>query len=114
MTLLILQWKIKGYLNNYSELLLLIVKYSHKVISLQETHICTNKNIPIPVNYNMISNTSTNRFGGVALLVHKSIQHIQIYTNSDFETVAIEIDSLNKITIFSSYISPSTPFTYNN
>lgn len=61
----------------------------------------------------MISNTSTNRFGGVALLVHKSIQHTQIFTNFDFETVAIEIDSLNK-TVFSSYISPSTPFTYNN
>jgi len=44
-------------------------------MSLQESHIQYISNIPTLINYTLLTNLTTNRFGGVALLIHKSIQH---------------------------------------
>jgi len=73
MSLTVIQWNLKGYANNYSQLLILIKKYTPQIISLQETHIQYTNNIPTPINYILLTNIATNRFGGVALLIHKSI-----------------------------------------
>jgi len=89
----IIQWNLKGYVNNYSQLLSLIKKYYPHIFSLQETHIEYNNNIPTPINYKLLTNTATNRFGGVALLVHKSIQYTILNTIIDIEATAINIES---------------------
>jgi len=111
MSLTIIQWNLKGYLNNYSHLLILIKKYSPHIISLQETHIQYTNNIPTPINYKLLTNIATNRFGGVALLVHKSIQHTVLNITIDIEAIAINIESKLKLNIFSTYISPTKNIT---
>jgi len=79
--------------NHYNELLIIIKKNSPHVISLQETHIQSTHNLPTPINYTLITNVATNRFGGVALLVHNSVQHTQHIITSDFEAIAAKIES---------------------
>jgi len=79
--------------NHYNELLTIIKKNSPHVISLQETHIQSTHNLPTPINYTLITNVATNRFGGVALLVHNSVQHTQHIITSDFEAIAAKIES---------------------
>lgn len=108
------QWNLKGYLNNYNNLLLLIKKYSSKVISLQETHLHPHhKNIPIPINYHLYTrNTSKTRYGGVGLLIHKSVEHKQISTSDDFDNLCFELKVNMKFNIISTYISPQQ--TLNN
>jgi len=64
MSLTIIQWNLKEYVNNYNQLLILIKKYSPHIISLQETHIQYTNNIPTPINYKLLTNISTNRFWG--------------------------------------------------
>jgi len=98
MSLKAIQWNIKGYTNNYNQLLILIKKYSPQIISLQETHIQYTNNIPIPINYKLTTNQATNRFGGVALLIHKSIQYTNHNTYNDIEIIAANIKSKKKPT----------------
>ena len=43
----IIQWKLGGERVNYSELLLLIIKYYAEIICLQETHFKSNNTINI-------------------------------------------------------------------
>jgi len=114
MSLKILQWNIKGDTNHYNELLTIIKKNSPHVISLQETHIQSTHNLPTPINYTLITNIATNGFGGVALLVHNSIQHTQHIINEDFEAIAAKIESKQTIIIYSIYIAPNKPLSRNN
>nr|AAA74495.1 unknown protein [Drosophila teissieri] len=107
MSLTVIQWNLKGYVNNYSQLLILIKKYSPHIISLQETHIQHTNTIPTPINYKLLTNIATNRFGGVRILVHKSIQYTTLNITSDPEAIAINIQSKIKLNIFSTYISPT-------
>jgi len=93
MSLIIIQWNIQGYTNNYNNLLILNKKYFPHIITLQETHIQYTNNIPTPINYILLANRATNRFGGVALLVHKSIQYSIVNIPNDFEDLAIHIKS---------------------
>lgn len=114
MSLKILQWNIKGYVNNYSELLILIKEHKPHIITIQETHIIDNNNLPIPINYKLITCPASNRFGGAGILIHKSIQYFEINHTNDLETVAIEVNSKQKLSIFSTYIPPSKSFTSRN
>ncbi|KAH8244702.1 hypothetical protein KR026_006849, partial [Drosophila bipectinata] len=59
----------------------------------------------------LLTNIATNRFGGVALLVHKSIQHTTPYITDDLETITINIQSKLKLNISSTYISPTKNIT---
>ena len=111
----IIQWNIHGYNNNYNNLLTLIKHYNPKIISLQETYIHNVNNIPIPINFSLYNvNTSTTRYGGVALLIHNSIQHKLIDLNKDFDSIGLEIASRLKFRIIACYIPPKQSFTYNN
>lgn len=116
MSLTVLQWNIKGYINNYIDLQLLLKKYKPKVISLQETHICKNQNVPIPINYQLYTSTHPhNSFGGSAILIHNSLQHQRLNNSpNNFDIVNVTIQSKIKFTISSIYISPNTPFTSKN
>lgn len=99
----ILQWNINGYINNYNELQILIKQYSHKIITIQESHIHTLVNTPIPINYHIYStNSSTTRYGGVAILIHKTIEHKVVTLEKDFE-----VKSGIKFLIVCAYIPPS-------
>lgn len=92
--------------------MIIIKDQSPHIICLQESHYNnTNTPIPIPINYQLYHNTASNRFGGVAILVHTSIQHSQTNQNSQFETIEIEIISKIKINILATYIPPNKTFT---
>jgi len=101
-------------LNNYNQLLILIKTHSPHIISLQETHIQHFHSLPTPINYNILTNIASNRFGGVALLIHKSIQHTQSNINEDVEAIAAEIKSKENFKIYSIYISPNKSFSRHN
>lgn len=109
----ILQWNIKGLLNNYSELQMLIKQLNPFFIAIQETH-CNNYFTPIlPRNYlgyfhNASSNTHSKQ--GVAILVKDSIPHKRITINSQLQAVAIEINMCLTFTIVSIYIPPCQTF----
>lgn len=47
----ILQWNVKGYVNNYDELNVLIKNFSPNIISLQETHCCYQHKPVVPKTY---------------------------------------------------------------
>jgi len=102
----VLQWNFNGYINNYSQLQVLIKNHNPKIISLQETHLHSTRNIPIPINYTFYhENTAINGYGGIALLIHNSIQQQIVPTNAlDFDTIAVKVHSKIKFTIISSYI----------
>jgi len=112
----VLQWNLNGYINNYSQLQVLIKNHNPKIISLQETHLHSTQNIPIPINYTFYhENTAINGYGGVALLIHNSIQQQIVPTNApDFDTIAVKVHSKIKFTIISSYIPPSKSFKIQN
>jgi len=62
----------------------------------------------------MLTNIASNRFGGVALLIHKSIQHTQSNINQDVEAIAAEIKSKENFKIYSIYFSPNKSISRNN
>jgi len=114
MSLKILKWNIKGHLNNYNQLIILIKTHSPHIISLQETHTQYFHTLPTPINYNILTNIAPNRFGGVALLIHKSIQHTQSTNNKDVEAIAPEMKLKQNFKIYYIYISPNKSFSRNN
>ena len=115
MTIKILQWNINGYLNNYIELQMMIKNHTPKIICLQETHIHSLLNIPIPINYVLHTvNTSPTRFGGVAILAHKSLQQKRISVSNDFDVIGIEIVSRIKFYIYCVYLAPNVTFSTRN
>lgn len=117
MTLKILQWNMNGYRNNYNELQILLRTYSPRILCIQETHVHDLTNLCVPINYTIYArNTSNTRYGGVAILVHNSLQHRQINLGRDqgIDTICVEITSRIKFNIFSSYIKPDQNFTKNH
>jgi len=46
----ILQLNLNGYLNNYNHLQTLIKNKNPKIISIQDTHLHSTNNIPIPIS----------------------------------------------------------------
>ena len=111
MALKILQWNIRGYINNYNELLLVISTHKPQIIALQETHINEKRNIPIPLNYTLIQkNRQTNSYGGVGILVQSSIQHDKLDFDNNIEIVGITIYSKIKLYIASVYIKNNLTF----
>lgn len=110
MSLKIIQWNIRGYTSNYSELQLLIKKYETHIIALQETHIKNPNNIPSPVNFTLLSHNYSNSFGGTTLLINKSIQSKEIPLSKEFDASCAEIESIKKFKIISAYIPPSKKF----
>jgi len=86
-----------------------------KVICLQETHIHSLHNIPIPPNFTIIEkNTANNSHGGVAMLVHNSIQYDRLTMNHDFDAVGIVLHSKMKIRLITTYIPPDKSFQLDN
>ncbi|XP_030246512.1 uncharacterized protein LOC108658168 [Drosophila navojoa] len=114
MTFKIIQWNINGYTNNYSELQTLIEKHTPLILSLQETHIIHPKSIPIPNNYTLITKNSSPSHGGVALLIHNSLQTREICLNGGFDVVCAELKSNLKFRVISAYIAPNRRFSMNN
>jgi len=111
MFLVLMQWNINGFKNNYSELQALIAKYRPLVIALQETHLLLHTVHPTPINYKMITLNTSPTYGGVGILIHNSLQYQEIPLRAEFDSVCVEICSKKKLRIVSSYISPKTKFT---
>ena len=60
------------------------------------------------------TNTSTTRYGGVALLVNNSVQYRPITLANVFDAISCEIQSKIKFEIASTYIAPDKNFTLNS
>ena len=114
MTIKIIQWNIKGYINNYNDLQILIKKHNPKLIALQETHITSTLNLPIPINFTLIELNSSNSYGGVALLIHNSIQYNSLNLQNDFDAIGIDLFSKVKFSLICCYIQPNKQFCNQN
>lgn len=100
MGLKLIQWNIRGYKNNYNELLHIIQKHIPHIICIQETHLLNTDYTPHPNNYTLINTNNTNtRYGGVAFLIHNSVQYKTININNQIDINAIEVTHKTTITI---------------
>lgn len=94
MSLIIIQRNIRGYINNYSELQIIIKKYHPQIIALQETHLHSLNNMPIPINYSLYSNNYCPTYGGAAILIHNSIQNYSVTLPNDFDATGTVAHSI--------------------
>lgn len=112
MVLKILQWNIRGYLNNYSNLQLLLANENPDIVCLQETK-CKRNQIPhIPKKYNgHFYNTHDTSKQGTAILIKKGIPYKLINVSTPLCYLAIEINLSITLTVLSLYISPQDTVT---
>ena len=107
----LIQWNINGFLNNYTDLQLLINEKNPHFLSLQETH-CNYLFNPVPPNgfsaYFCNSCNLTNK-QGLGVFIKSNIPHKEIPINSNFQIIALEVTLNIKFTIIS--IPPSQSFT---
>ena len=113
----ILQWNMNGFINNMSELQILINENNPSFISIQETH-CNNTFNPIPPKnykaYFFNSPTNTTSKQGVGILIKHNIPHKLLNIATQLQVVAIEINLNIKFSIISIYIPPSQFFTHQD
>jgi len=82
-------------------------KYTAQIICLQETHVIPFRNFSTPINYTIYTlNSAVNASGGVAIVIHNSIQHTEIHLSQDFESLCSKIHSKDTFNIICSYIPP--------
>lgn len=106
----IIQWNIKGFLNNYNELRMLIKEQNPTFLCLQETHCLPNFCPNTPKNYlsyfhNIPQNTTSKQ--GVGVLIKTNIPHKIVQINTHLQIIAVEINLNPKFTIINCYIPPN-------
>lgn len=107
MVLNIIQWNLRGYLNNYSNLQLLISEEDPDIVCLQETKCKQNLTPIIPSKYlGYFFNTQNTSKQGTAILIKKNIPHRLLKATLPLCNVALEINLSTTFTIFSLYIPP--------
>ena len=101
-----IQYNVRGFYNNISDLELLKIKYDPVIISLQETHI--KKNFKVKFNgYNIISkNVKNSACQGVAILVKTGISFKEIPIASEILAIAVQIQMSVPITFCCIYSHP--------
>ena len=112
----LLQWNMSGFYNNFEELKLITSRYHPAAIMLQETNLKPDKNASIK-NYNIIRKDRLNAeraSGGVAILLHESIDYSIINIQTDIEICAIRARFQNLLTLCSIYIPPSASLDIND
>ncbi|KAH8407377.1 hypothetical protein KR215_005492, partial [Drosophila sulfurigaster] len=62
----------------------------------------------------MISRNSLPSYGGVAILIHNSIQYKEICLSTEFDAICVEICSKKQLNIISTYLQPKAVFTLSN
>lgn len=106
--MILIQWNINGFFNNYNDLKLLVSKYNPDIILLQETHLKFSDN-PSLRGYQVVSNKSLfdSAHGGSAILLRNDMVFSEISLNPDIDAVAVS-SSFNgrKISFCSVYLKP--------
>ena len=107
MVINILQWNIRGFTNNYTNLQILISERKPDIICLQETK-CRSDFTPfIPRDYiGYFRNPNFTSKQGTAILIKKHIPHNIINTNPSLNLVGLQIKSSLSFAIFSFYSPP--------
>ena len=102
----IIQWNIRRARVNYSELLLLIIKYCLAIICLQETHLKNNITINMKnyYLYNYIKQYTDRPCGGSSIIINNNIPHSEITLNTNMQPVAISTTLHKTIIVCSVYI----------
>lgn len=113
----LLQWNLNGFFAHLPELQLIISQTKFYYLCLQETRFRPNQSVNLKsyTNYRKDRENSNNASGGVAILVHDSIQAQQLDLKTELEAVAIStyIPNLSKVTICNIYLPPNKTFTSN-
>ena len=115
--LTLLQWNVRGLLENWHELKHHFLTEQASILCLQETHLKPtdpyNLNLP---NYTLIRKDAViaqtmRRRGGVGIYIQNHIPFKTVATNTDLEIQAIQINiNHNTITIVNMYAPPSIDF----
>ena len=114
-----LQWNCRSIRKNIFSLKFLIDSIKPIVICLQETWLVDNTDLNymknILKNHEFYFKKRHSPSGGVGLLIHKSIPHIENNLNSHLEAIAYNIKYKNKlITVCSLYLPPAKKITVNS
>lgn len=107
MALNVLAWNARSLRNKHSELSQFLLSFTYEILLISETHLDQLNNFSIP-NYTIYR--VDRRWGGVAILIKKSIPHSNLRFNSlDYaESISIQIDdSQNPFSICCLYCSPA-------
>ncbi|KAH8308526.1 hypothetical protein KR044_006935, partial [Drosophila immigrans] len=62
----------------------------------------------------LVTKNTSPSYGGVALLIHNSIQTRDIAPNDDFDAICAEVTSKLKFKIISVYLAPNQKFSRQN
>lgn len=119
MTIKVIQWNLKGYINNFDELTILINNINPDIICLQETNLPFNSiNIICNKQYigyftNLPHNLNAKQ--GIGILVKRHLPHslLPSLTSSSILHLAIQLKLNEKFTILNSYIPPDQHFSGN-
>ena len=105
----ILQWNCRGLKSNYNDLLLLLSKYSPKVLCLQETLLSDNDTITLKdyTLYNTICNDNARASGGSTIAVANCVPQRQIELKTNLQAVAVEVTLHRPLSICSLYLPPN-------
>ena len=103
----ILQFNANGLKNKFNELSNWLNNEDIKIAAIQETKFNTKSKIPTIPNYTLIFENRANNGGGVAFLIHKSLnfQRLPEIKDPHIEHIGIKVDNL---TIINLYIPPTT------
>jgi exonuclease III len=109
----LLQWNVRGFNTNYSDVDLLIKDHDPSVICLQETQIKTNIKMKYYQSYNVMSTAADGRACGVvSLLIKNKTPQSQVVLNTTLQTVAVRMTLHKTITICCIYCPPSKPLPF--
>ena len=103
----IIQWNCRGLRSNREDIELLISKYSHAAICLQETLLTPHQTQTFK-HYSAYYKCGIHGHGGVCILVKDKFIHSQVQFQADLQAVAVCITINNKTyTVASVYVPPS-------
>ena len=102
----VIQWNLQSYFTKFTQLKLLLQKYSPTCVCLQETR-HNGRIINPPSQYNILTSTAVRNDGherGVALLIHKSVNYQSIPLRTTLQAVAAKIYLDRQYTVCSLYL----------
>lgn len=109
-----MQWNMKGYFNNYEELLILLKNNNIHVACLQETHLPSKFAPKAHGNYKSYFHNHPSidtRKQGIGILIKNNLPHTVTYFNNAILAIAIKINITSPVTIINIYIPPSQSFS---
>ena len=111
--LLFVVYNVNSLSSHITDLDLLLNNHSPHICILSEIGKASIKKMPSFLNYKLIAQEGTNSFGGVAILIHKSIPFKVVSSEPNFLLIDVET-TLDPVLIGAIYVPPSATPPFHN